>query len=229
MISNAEGVCTRVFTAALLTVITLGLASPVAAQDGYRVSTVIVSSGKSPTTSGLAGTIQFRNDNKGYMEVTVQQESARFMYGRDFAAGPLACSLYGVVGYFQGAPFLSPYFYCGAPVGQIAGQRVFVGGLLWPGLYLGREPDNWRDDGHLNPETMYATNLLMASINVGRVGATFSYLNVLDDPWNFLPGVSYTHPLTADFNVQGSATWNSNAEDTMYYIGLSWQVPRRTP
>ncbi len=228
MISKAEGVCARVVAAAVLVVV-LGLASSAAAQDGYRASTVIVSSGKSPTTSGLAGTIQFRNDNKGYMEVTVQQESARFMYGRDFAAGPLACSLYGVIGYFQGAPFLSPYFYCGAPVGQIGGQRVFVGGLLWPGLYLGREPDKWRDDGRLNPEPMFATNLVMANVNIGRFGANVSYLNVLDDPWNFLPGVSYTHPLSADFKVQGSGTWNSNSEDMMYYIGLSWQVPRPTP
>ncbi|MGE0704028.1 MAG: hypothetical protein AB7F99_03945 [Vicinamibacterales bacterium] len=228
MISKAECVYARFLGAALLS-ITLGIAPSVAAQEGYRVSTVVVSSGQTPTTSGLAGTIQFRNDRRGYMEVTVQQESARFMFGRDFGAGRLTCSLYGTVGYFQGAPFVSPYFYCGAPVGQIATQRVFVGGLIWPGFYLGREPDKWRNDGRINPEPMFATNLLMANLNIGGFGANVSYLNVLDDPWNFLPGVSYAHPLNGQFRVQGSGTWNSNSEKMMYYIGLSWQIPRPNP
>jgi hypothetical protein len=198
-------------------------ATSAAGQDGYRISSVTVSSGESPTTSGLAGTIQLSSDKGGFMDVTVQEETARFMLGHDFRKGRLTCNISGTVGHHTGAPFLSPYLRCAAAVAKIRNRSVSLSGLLWPAWFLYREPARWRNDGVANPEPFYHADFWMVGAAAGGFGVTQTYLNFLNEPTNWLSSMSYTHTLRKDLAVTGSGTWNTNAGRMMYYVGATWR------
>lgn len=206
----------------VLASLTLCVVAPATAQEGYKVSSVSVGSGESPVTSGIVATVDLKTEKGGFVEVTAQQEQAWLMAGRDFKTVKSKCSLYATVGHFQGAPWVGPYAGCTVSLGKVGGQEISVGALTRPGFFLGREPRDWRNDGKRNPESVLAGYLSIAQLNIGGLALSYSYLNFLDDPTNLLPGVGYTGKVREDVEVTVSATWNSNADRSMYFIGATW-------
>ncbi len=206
------------------------------AQDkGYKLSSVTFGAGENPITSGLSGTMALSNEKGGYLEVTLQQEQAWVMGGKDFVShsGNTTCSLYWSVGFFQSAPWVGPWASCNRTLGHFGkkgadgkgSQKVTVGAMTWPGFYFGKEPRNWetKNDGVKNPESLLAGWFEVGSLNVGPVGFSVAHLNFLDDPSNILPGMSYTHGVRKDLDVTGSVTWNTNGKRAMYFIGGTYQ------
>lgn len=208
------------FIVLMLATITLSLAATTSAQDSrFRVESVSVGSGESPTTSGLTATIDLGTEKGALIEVNAQQEVAWFLVARAFKLGRMNVVAGGNVAVFQEAPSISPRLYVSVPVTRIAGQQVSVGVLEWPGVFLGRAPRDWRDkpvDG------VMATWFTMGQVSVGGFGLTYGYLKFLSEPTNLLPGASYTQAIRKDVLVTGSVTWNGNADRAMYYIGATW-------
>jgi hypothetical protein len=196
------------------------------AQDGYSVSAITVGSGENPITSGIAGTVQLTNETGGFMEVTAQEEQAWFMMGKDFTLGPARASLYGSVGHLQGAPWIGPYASLTLPFAKVGEREFSVSALTWPGFFL-IEPRSFREDGVDNPERLNTGLFELYSLTLGPVSAQLSHLNFLDTPSNWLPGLSYTHKLRKDLEVNGSMMWNSNADRAMYYIGATWRPEKK--
>ena len=202
------------------------VASTVFAQQEYRVSAVSFGSGENPITSGIFGTVQLTRESGGFIEVTAQQEQAWFQMGRDFKTSKTRCRLLGSIGHLQGAAWIGPYAGCSVTLAKLAGQEVSLGAVARPGLFLGREPRARRDDGKDNPENVLVAYLEIATLNIGGVGLSLSHLDYLDDPTDWLTGVSYTHKLRKDLEVTGSATWDQNAARFMYLIGATWRLEK---
>ena len=203
-------------------VLMLGVSSSVAAQDsGFRVSSVTVSSGDDPISSGLTGIIDLTNKKENrLLQIAVQQEQAWVLYGPKFKIGKVEGVVAGSVGHFQGAPWAGPFASLNIPVAK----NVAFSTLHWPGMFPW-EPRNWktRNDGIENPESIYKGYVGSARLDIGPVGLVYSWQNFLDEPWNELPGVAYTAKVRDDFSVSGSATWNNNAEKSMFYVGATWR------
>lgn len=191
--------------------------------DGFRVTMVSVGSGESPIASGLTATVDLMNEDKILVEITAQQEQAWFMVGKEFALGKATFTAAGTVGHFQGAPWVAPYLYLSVPVVEVKGQKVSVSVLEWPGFFIGREPEEWRNDNVPNVERMMVGWFTMGQVSVGGFGLTYTYLNFMNDQTNLLPGVSYTRKIRSDLEATGSVTWDSNGEKAMYYIGATWR------
>lgn len=202
------------------------VASTVFAQQQYRVSAVSFGSGENPITSGIFGTVQLTTESGGFIEVTAQQEQAWFQMGREFKTSKTQCSLRGSIGHLQGAPWIGPYAGCSVTLAKVAGQEVSLGAVTRPGWFLGREPSGRRDDGKDNPENLFVAYLTIAALNIGGVGLSLSHLDYLDDPTDWLSGVSYTHKVRKDLEVTGSATWDQNSERVMYLIGATWRLAK---
>ena len=212
----------RVFVLASLTF--CRVATVAAQDDGYRVSSVSVGSGESPTSSGLTVTVDLATEKGGFIEVNVQHETGWFMYGRAFKLGKASLVAAASVSVFQEAPAASPYLYFSVPVTEVVGQRVSVSLLEWPGVFLGRAPKDWIDK--TDPSGLLVSWFTRGEVSVGGVGLTYGYLKFLNDPTNLLPGVSYTQAVRKDLQVTGSATWNGNSDRAMYYIGAIWKPSR---
>lgn len=196
-------------------------------KEGYKLDFLTVSSGEDPISSGITGILQFTNEhNRRLLEVGLQQEQAWLIYGRQFSIGKKIDGVAaGSVGHLQGAPWAGPILKMNAQIGEIIGQEVKLSTLQWPGIFLW-EPRDWKDDGEPNPESVLSGYLGSVRLDVGPLGFVYSLQNFMDDPWNELPGVSYTFKVRKDVIVSGSATWNNNAERWMFYIGATWK-PRR--
>lgn len=191
------------------------------AQDGYRVSSAGAGSGQTPISSGISAWVNLTTENGGFMQVMAQSEQGWFMMGKDFAGSNWTCNLYGSIGYFQGAPWVGPYAGCDVTLGHFGGQKVSIGALTWPGFYIGREPDTWRNDGLENPESLLAGYFSTAQVLIGGLSVNISHLDFLDDKVNWLPGVAYTYSVKSDFDINGSMTWNTNADSPMFFIGVT--------
>ncbi len=217
----------KIVWAVLFFVVTLN--APAFAQDGLRVSAVVVGSGENPITSGLAGTIQLKDEHGLYAEVTVQEEQAWFMTGKDFNMGSVRASLYGSVGFLQGSPWVGPYVSLTLPITKMGKQEISIGYLTWPGFFPGSEPRSFRvqNDGVENPEKFNIGWFDIGSLNVGPVSLFMSHLNYLDTPGNWLPGASIAKKLRKDFEVNASVMWNSNDERPMYFIGATWRPEKK--
>lgn len=191
-------------------------------EKGYEFYSLTVSSGDDPISSGITGIVQFVNERNRLIEVAVQQEQAWVIYGQKFDKGWVSGSLNGAVGHFQGAPWTGPLLILNVPIGKIAGQQVAVKTMQWPGIF-GWEPRDWKDDGVPNSEKMATVFLSTVGLDIGPIGLTYSKLNFLDEPWNTLPGISYTTSIRNDVSVTGSTLWNSNKEKWLLYVGLTWK------
>jgi len=209
---------------AVLFVVVALVASTVQAQtprSGWELEKMIGSAGEDPVSSGITLSGWLLNGNQVF-NITVQHEQGWLMYGRKFKVGRVKGTLTGVVGHFQGAPWAAPYLSMDAPLGTVAGQEISISTLQWPGVFLW-EPKGSRDDGKPpNPESLYAVFLTSYQVNVGPVGFVYSWLNYLDEPWNRLPGVSFTQKIRHDFSVTASMTYNTNAKKWLPYIGGTW-------
>lgn len=206
----------------VLVALTFCVVARATAQEGYKVSSVSIGSGESPIASGIVAVVDLKTDKGGFIEVTAQQEQAWLMAGRDFKTAKTKCSLYATVGHFQGAVWVGPYAGCTVSIGAVAGRGISVGALTRPGLILGREPRDWRNDGKKNEEALLAAYLSIAQLNIGGLALSYGHLNFLDDRTNLLPGVGYTGNVREDMTVTVSATWNTNVERFMYFIGATW-------
>lgn len=215
---------TVVFLAALVSVPLTASAQT----GGYKFYSLTVSSGDDPIASGITGIVQFTNERNRLIEIAVQQEQAWVIYGQKFGKKSVSGLLGASVGHFQGAPWAGPILTLNVPVAKVAGQQVSVRTMQWPGVFLW-EPRDWKNDGVPNPESVFIGVLANVGLDIGPIGLTYSKLNFLDEPWNTLPGVSYTTSIQKDFSVTGSATWNSNKEKWMLYVGLTWKPQQSSP
>jgi hypothetical protein len=205
----------------LAVVVCLALMAPLSAlaQDGFQVSSVTVSSGEDPISSGLTGLVRLTNDKEWLLEVAVQQEQAWILYGPGFKLGKVEGVVAGSVGHFQGAPWAGPFLSLNVPIAK----NVTFSTFHWPGVFPW-EPNDWKteNDGVENPERLFKGYIGSAQVGVGPFAIVYSWQNFLDGPWNELPGLAYTAKVREDFFVSGSATWNNNAEKWMFYVGVTW-------
>jgi len=118
------------------------------------------------------------------------------------------------------ARWAGPILAMSMSVGKVAGQKVLVRTLQWPGLF-GWEPRNWKNDGVPNNEAVFLGFLTNVGMDVGPIGLTYSGLNFLNERWNTLLGVSYTGSVT------GSVTRNVNKEKWLFYVGLTWKPEQK--
>jgi len=189
------------------------------AQDGYRLESLLVSSGSDPITSGIASIARFRNAGDRFVEVAAQSEQAWLSYGRYFESGRVTFVAAGAVGHFQRAPLLGLRL----DVSARLSERVHVDALYWPGILV-EEPEDWKteNDGVNNPESVYHGQFAGVRLGVGPVLLSYYMLNFLDEPWNELPGISYMWAFRDDVSASLSATWNNNDEDWLPWIGATW-------
>lgn len=202
-------------------VILLAMSAIASAQDtSFRIISVTVSSGEDPISSGLTGIVRWTNKKNRLLEVAVQQEQAWVLYGPKFKLGSAEAIVAGSVGHFQGSPWAGPFVSLNVPVAK----NVTFSTFHWPGAFPW-EPRDWKteNDGVENTESVYKGYVGSAQIDVGPVGLVYSWQNFMDEPWNELPGVSYTGKVRENFFVLGSATWNNNAKKWMFYIGVTWK------
>ncbi len=203
-----------------LAVTGVGLAPGFArAQEGYSLESLLVSSGSDPITSGIAAIARFRDGSDRFAEVAAQSEQAWFAYGKYLGGGARSFVAAGAVGHFQTAPLLGLRFDAVFRLDESVRLEV----LYWPGVLL-EEPTDWKteNDGVENPEGVYHGQFSGIRLAVGPVQASYYMLNFLDEPWNELPGISYTWSFRDDMAASLSATWNNNSRDWLPWIGLVW-------
>ena len=204
-------------------VLALAVSTSALAQQGFQVTSVTVSSGEDPISSGLTGIVQLTNEKGRLLEVAVQQEQAWVLYGPKFKLGSVEGIVAGSVGHFQGALWAGPFLSLSVPVAK----NVTFSTFHRPGVFPW-EPKDWKteNDGVENPESVFKGYVGSARMDIGPVSLIYSWQNFLDEPWNELPGIAYTAKVREDFSVSASATWNNNAEKWMFYVGVTWQPPR---
>ncbi len=197
-------------------------------EKGLTLNSLTLSSGESTTTSGITGIVQLTDPSGDRLvEVAFQEEQAWFIYGRRFGSSKGTNLLVaGSTGYFQGAPWVGPYLLFTAPLGSVFGQNISVSSMQWPGVYLW-EPTDWQHDGVENPESVLLGYVGTVRFNFGPVGIYYAWQDHLDDAFNTMPGISYTHNLSKTFSVTGSGTWNSVGERGMLYLGITWKSQKK--
>jgi hypothetical protein len=196
--------------------------TPASEPENWTFTSVTVSSGEDALSSGITGSVWLKHEpKKAELNFTVQQSQAWVIVGRSFRLKSAKGLIAGSAGHFFGEPWVGPYFSLEVPLGKVAGQPVSASTMQW--LVLNAwEPDQWKYDGTKNTEPLYLGILTSYQVNIGPIGLVASWLNFLDDPWNFLPGVSYTQKVRKDFSITGSVTRNTVAEKWMFYLGATW-------
>ncbi len=193
------------------------------AQASYELETLLVSSGSDPITSGVAGIARFRNGDGRFGEISVQSETAWLAYGQFFAEGDLTLVTAGTISHVQMAPGVGLRFDASVRLSELASLDL----SYWPGL-LFEEPEDWKteNDGVENTESLFHGQFGGVRLRVGPVQLSYYMLNFLDEPWNELPGVSYTWAFRDDLAASLSVTWNNNDQDWLPWIGLTWSPSR---
>ncbi len=191
-------------------------------EEGYKFNSLIVSSGEDPISSGITGIIRFENEQNRLIEVAFQHEQAWVIYGQHFNKKMIKGLFGASAGHFQGAPWAGPILTLSMPLGKIAGQEISARTMQWPGLFVW-EPTNWKNDGVPNPNSILQAVISNIGLDIGPIGLTYTKLIFLDDPWNSLPGISYTKSVHKDFSLTGSMTRNINKNKWMFCVGLTWK------
>lgn len=206
--------------ALLSSVLVPRLAQP---QAPYELETLLVSSGSDPITSGVAGIARFRNRDGRFVELSAQSSNAWASYGQYFPKGDLTLVAEGAVFHFQKALGVGLRFDASLRLSE----SVNLGLAYRPGL-LFEEPEDWKteNDGVENTESAFHGQFGGVRLRIGPVQLSYYMLNFLDEPWNELPGVSYTWAIRDDVAASLSATWNSNDQDLLPWIGLIWSPGR---
>jgi hypothetical protein len=124
---------------------------------------------------------------------------------------------------FEEALAVGPRIGINVPIGELAGQKVSLDFLEWPGVFPGRAPKSYLDHDLDNLKLMW---LQMAQVNIGGLGLSYSNLKFLDEPTNHLPGAVYTQSMGKNVSVTSSVVWNGNKSLPMYYIGAIWHPGR---
>jgi hypothetical protein len=212
------------FCLLVLAALTFACASAATAQDaGFRVESLSVGSGQSATTSGLTAILTLSNAKGAQVEVWAMQEMAMFLAGRSFKVDKATILTAGFVTLFEEALAVGPRIGINVPIGELAGQKVSLDFLEWPGVFPGRAPKSYLDHDLDNLKLMW---LQMAQVNIGGLGLSYSNLKFLDEPTNHLPGAVYTQSMGKNVSVTSSVVWNGNKSLPMYYIGAIWHPGR---
>lgn len=192
-------------------------------QTPYALETLLVSSGSDPITSGVASIARFRNSDGRFVEVSAQSEGAWVSYGQYFPKGDLTLVAEGAVFHFQKALGVGVRFDATFQLSESAS----LGLAYRPGLVF-EEPEDWKteNDGVENTESVFHGQLGGVRLRIGPVQLSYYMLNFLDEPWNELPGISYTWAFGDELAASLSATWNNNDEDWLPWLGLTWSPAR---
>ena len=194
--------------------------SAAAQQDPSAMSlqSITIGSGRDAIASGIVGTAIFTsNDGKRYADFTVQAQQSWLTLGRNLGTKKTKATIGGTIGYFQGAPFVGPYVFVTRPINR----TISVSGLYWPAVFAW-EPSDWKNDGVRNPDSCAFGNFGMVSIGTVRMKLAYAMLDFLDDPFNRLPGISISAPYSERMTFSANSTWNTVAEEWMFYMGMTW-------
>lgn len=180
------------------------------AKAQIKVTGISAGTGETTLSSGLVGVVTLApQDGSRYIELGVTEVMGWAAYGPKFN-GAIKGFATMSVGHFLGAPWAGPYIALSTNVGPIS-----VGTYQWPSVFF------WKPQGFEDAHTLWG--------HVGGVGATYKAVTLsyalnkfMDDPWNPLPGAAVSLPLTNDINLDSSATWNTDQEHWMFYIGGKW-------
>ncbi|HTP56896.1 MAG TPA: hypothetical protein VMJ72_01290 [Candidatus Paceibacterota bacterium] len=205
------------FLAVILAAATVGAQTP--DPEKWTFDSLTVSAGEDALSSGITGSVWLKKDQQRF-NFLVQQKQGWFIYGRQFTVGKLEGLVAGSVGHFDGAPWIGPYVTLDLPLGKVAGQKVSVGTMQWP-VIQAWVPDGWKGKHESTPYIGYFASV---QASVGPLGLSLGRLDFLDDPINWLPGVSYTANVRRDFSVTSSVTRNTNAKRWMLYVGATWKI-----
>ena len=187
-----------------------------------------MSSGEDPISSGITSIGQFENEKGRLAEIAVQAEQGWFKWGSRFKLGPVKGLLAGALGHFQGAPWGGPFLTLDLPIGKVMGQEISVGTMQWPRVFFVNEPRGHVNDGKpANKSDVYSVYLGSVNLSAGPINLTYSKLSFLDDPWNSIPGVSFTKSVRKDVSVTASVSRNVNRKEYMYYVGATWSRPAK--
>lgn len=192
-----------------------------------RVSSVSVGAGEGAIASGITGIVTFEKaDSSEYGEFAVMQEQAWLAMGKNLHGRKLTGFIAWSVGHYQGSPWVGPYVRLTVPVAKIGSDEIKVSTMQWPAWYPAYEPKSFREDGVENPETLLIGYLGDVSLSYRWVTLGYAKLNFLDLPWNTLPSVALTVPMTEEVSATSSWTRNVNKKADMWYMGLTW-VPKK--
>lgn len=191
--------------------------------EGWKFDSLTVSAGEDALSSGITGSLWMENEEHHLsFNAVVQHEQGWFLVGKRFTLGKLKVNAAGTIGHSFGEAWIGPYLDASLPLGKLGKLPVSVSTLQWPCVF-GREPERWRTDGKPpNTEPLFIGFFMNYTLSVGPVSVTYGGLVFLDDPYNSLPGVSYTKKLRKDFAISASLTRNINAKKFMYYVGSTW-------
>lgn len=185
-----------------------------------ELETLSAGTGKSALSNGLWAAADFSScTNKTYAQVMIQEQQGWLILARKFQGGPFNATVGWSVGHFQGAPDYGPYFDTGFQVAD----GIKVTGMYWPAGF-GWEPDDWKNDGKVNHESMLIGHFGMMGLELGKTyKVRFEYigLDFLDDPTNWMEGVALSGPIAPSYKLMVSATWNENVEIWMLNLGFS--------
>jgi hypothetical protein len=194
----------------LLLALSLFMAPALRAQSvgSFKPTSVSVSTGKSALGSGLSGTVAFSNTAGTNLSLTVEADQGFVLVGRDLTK---AINVSGALGLIDNTPWGGPLLVLHAPV-----EGVKLSTTQWPFFIAGTPGDPSTD-------IQYGGYFANIEAKVGGFAVTWAALKFLDSPWNSLPGVSYTHPITEQFEMRGGAEYNTNQSEPMFQMGLTWK------
>ncbi len=190
------------------------------ASGGYKFNTVTIGSGDDPISSGICAVARLSNQKNSYLEFTLMSDQFWVVYGPQFKKGRLEGMVTGSIGYLQDSPWIGPLVALRLNIAEPGGIPISVGMVQWP-VFFGYEPRDWRHNGQPDPDVLVGY-YQSASLGIGPVEFSYSLLNFLEDPWNELPGVSYTARIQDNVSVFGSLAHNGNERKWMVKMGVNW-------
>lgn len=189
---------------------------------GWKFESLTVSSGEDALSSGIAGSLWLYNERENLsFNAVVQHEQSWIIVGKRYTVGAVTLEPGVSFGQFQREPWVGPYLTASAPGPKLFGMPTRATSMLWP-IVLFREPDAWRNDGVMNPESLLTGTYAEVGVWVGPVNVFFGGLDFLDDPKNKLPGIAFQPAIGEHWSARVSATHNHTTGRMMYLIGITY-------
>jgi hypothetical protein len=209
---------TRFTRVALLIGMLVGMADASSAQSdgGLQFESVTVGSGEGPISSGISIMAHFvPPDESRLLEIMVQSDLGWIAYGPQYTFGPVSGVALVTAGHIHGVPFAGPLFTASIPVG-----RARLTAIQWPTM-LGWKPNNYEKE--VSRDQFIPGYFGGAGLGIGPLTVSYYINKYVADPWNHLPGVSYSGNIHEDVGINSSMTWNSNTSRPMFFLGVIWQ------
>ena len=198
-------------------------ATPTTAGGGFKWDFVNISGGEDALATGITAIVRLKDGNRRTLEIALQQKQSWVLFGPKYKFGRADVFVAASAGFQQGAPWAGPLLAADMPLGKIGDREVKFSTLHWPCFFFGQwEPTDWKNDDRPNPEKLKLGYLATVQLSVGPWKVSYGALNFLNDPWNALPGVSYTRDIRSDLSLTGSVTRNVNKHSWMFLIGGEW-------